>query len=63
MNVFTTNKLHKLDAILFFFDLTNLKTFSNLYKWLIAIFHNSAHKKDYARVWSIPFLLIGTKID
>nr|BAJ21353.1 Rab-family small GTPase RabX35 [Tetrahymena thermophila] len=63
LNVFIRNKLQKLDAILFFFDLTNLNTFKNFYKWLMAIFHNSQSKKDYACVWQIPFLLIGTKTD
>lgn len=63
LNVFTRGKLQNIDAILFFFDLTNLKTFKNLYKWLMSIFHNNSSKKEYACMWSIPFLLVGTKTD
>jgi len=63
VGVFTRDRLQKLDAIIYFFDMTNMKTFRNIYRWISAIFHNAQNNKNYACVWTLPFLLVGTKSD
>jgi hypothetical protein len=63
VNLFTRSHLENFKGIFYFFDLNNLKSLANIYKWLKLVYSNQISNLNYNFIWNTPILLIGTKKD